>query len=209
MTEAFDPQGAADVVAVTQLVLAERESRDLGLWERMRGCFFADSRVRLSWFDGNGADFVEGSIDMAGRGVRAKHRLGPVSVRLSGDRALASLGAIIDIPVILGGVEAQLSSHARFLFRAERREGRWGLVGFDAVYMRDEFTTALPGQAIPVTPADVAPFRPAYRMLSYLLTTQGYRVDQALPGEDRPETADALYREIAGWLGLGEAGLDS
>ena len=30
---------AADVSAVSQLILRERLSRDLGLWEQMRDCF--------------------------------------------------------------------------------------------------------------------------------------------------------------------------
>jgi len=193
---------AADVSAVTQLVLTERESRDLGRWERLRGCFFPDSRVRLSWIDGTGEEFVRGSIEMARRGLPAKHRLGPVLVRLNGERAVASLSAIIDIPAVVKGTPAHLSSYARFLYRAERREGRWGLVGFDSVYVRDEFTTPIPGQAIPLSPEDVAPFRPSYRMLSWTLASQGYEVNMDLAGDDRPETAEALAREVYGWAGL-------
>jgi hypothetical protein len=40
---------AADVSAVSQLVLRERLSRDFGLWEQMRDCFHDDSVVRISW----------------------------------------------------------------------------------------------------------------------------------------------------------------
>jgi hypothetical protein len=36
----------------------------------MRDCFHPDSHIRISWFRGNGADFVNGSIDMAGPRVR-------------------------------------------------------------------------------------------------------------------------------------------
>jgi hypothetical protein len=190
---------AADIVAVTQLVLAERESRDLGRWEQMRDCFHPDSQVRVSWFSGTGNDFVDGSIDMARRNVLARHRLGPVRVRLNGDRALASLSGIIDIPAKLLGVEVQLSSYVRFLYRAERRAGRWRIVSLDAIYVRDEFTTAIPGLSLPVQPADLAGFRPTYRMLSYLLRSQGYQVNSNLPGEDRPETVAALEREIRDW----------
>lgn len=88
-----------DVTAITQLILRERESRGLGRWERMRGCFWPESLVRVSWFRGSGPDFVEGSIDMAQRGVLAKHRLAPILVTLRGARAIASLAAIIDLPV--------------------------------------------------------------------------------------------------------------
>ena len=193
---------AADIVAVTQLVLVERESRDLGRWEQMRDCFHADSLVRVSWFTGTGPEFVSGSIDMARRNVLAKHRLGPILVRLAGDRAVASLSAIIDIPATLSGVDVQLSSHARFLYRVERRADRWRIYSFDAIYMRDEFTTAIPGLALPVSPADLAGFRPSYRMLSYLLKSQGYEVNSNLPGEDKPATTAALNREVYGWAGI-------
>jgi hypothetical protein len=193
---------SADVSSITQLVLIERESRDQGLWDQMRDCFHPDSRVRLSWFTGSGYDFVAGSIDMARRNVLAKHRLGPVLVRLSGDRAVASLSAIIDIPATFSSVEVQLSSHARFLYRVERREGRWRLFSFDAIYIRDEFTTAIPGLPFPVQPDALVGFRRSYRMLSYLLTSQGYHVNPNLPGEDQPNTSAALISEVYGWAGI-------
>ena len=194
---------AADITAITQLILTERESRDLGRWDSMRDCFHADSLVRISWFKGNGPDFVTGSKDMARRKVLATHRLGPVLVRLGGERAVASLSGIIDIPAVVQGVEVQLSSQARFLYRAERRDARWRLSGFDAVYQRDAFTTVIPGASLSITPEELAPFRPSYRMLSYLLASQGYAVNMDLPGEDRPETAQALYEELYGWAGIG------
>jgi hypothetical protein len=193
---------AADVSAVTQLVLTERESRDLGRWDRMAGCFWPDSYVRISWFQGTGPDFVLGSIDMARRGMLAKHRLAPVLVRLNGDRAVASLAGIIDIPAKIEGVEAQLSSYARFLYPAEKREGIWKLMGFEAVYMRDELTTPIAGQHLPVKPEQVKDFRPSYRLLSYLLKRTGYEPNPNLPGEDRPDLADAVYQRIYGWAGL-------
>jgi SnoaL-like domain len=205
MTASDLPQAlldAADVSAITQLVLTERECRDLGRWDEMRRCFFADSQVRLSWFTGSGPDFVTGSIDMARRGMLAKHRLGPVRVQRNGDRALASFVGAIDIPATIDGVDLMLTSLARFLYRAARRDERWGLSGFDAIYLRDELHAVVPGQVVPVTPAQVAGFRPAYRMLSFVLARQGYVVNAELPGEDQPQRAAALYRELHEWVGL-------
>ena len=173
---------SADVSAITQLILRERESRDLGRWERMKDCFWPDSLVRVSWFRGNGADFVAGSMDMARRGVPAKHRLGPVLVTLSGNRAVASLSGIIDLPVRIKGVEATLSTHSRFLYRTEKRKGRWRIFGFDAIYMRDELTPTIPGQVISIDPREVESLRPSYRLLLYYLKTQGYEVDSGSPG---------------------------
>ena len=189
---------SADITAITQLILRERESRDLGRWQAMRECFWPDSLVRVSWFRGNGEEFVAGSIDMARRCIPAKHRLAPILVTLAGDRAVASLTAIIDLPVKLKGIDATLSTHARFLYRAERR-GLWRIIGFDAIYMRDELTPSIPGQSISIDPKEVAPVRASYRMLSYYLKSQGYDVDSNLAGEDIPETVDALNREVYGW----------
>jgi SnoaL-like domain len=193
---------SADISAITQLILLERESRDLGNWDQMRECFWPDSLIRVSWFRGNGADFVTGSIDMARRGIPAKHRLGPILVRLAGNRAIASLTAIIDLPVKLNGVEGILSTHSRFLYRAERREERWRIAGFDAIYMRDELTPAIPGERIVIGADAVKEFRVSYRMLSYYLSSQGYEIDSDLPGEDRADLVQALKDELFTWIGV-------
>jgi hypothetical protein len=52
---------AADVSAISQLVLRERLSRDFGLWEQMRDCFHDDSGVRISWITASGPEFVRRS----------------------------------------------------------------------------------------------------------------------------------------------------
>jgi SnoaL-like protein len=193
---------AADISAITQLILIERESRDLGRWKRMRECFHDDALIRISWITGNADEFVNGSIDMARRGVLAKHRLGPVLVRLGTDRAVATLGGAIDIEVKVGGVEAQLSSYARFLYPAERRDSAWKLSGFNGVYMRDELVPSVPGQSLHIAPEALAGFRKSYRMLSYVLSISGYEVNGALPGEDEPESARALEAELFAWAGV-------
>jgi hypothetical protein len=77
MTESV-PRGvveAADIVAVSQLLLRERFGRDLGLWEQMRDCYHDDSIVRISWMKGSGPEFVRHSKEMVERGVQANHRL--------------------------------------------------------------------------------------------------------------------------------------
>ena len=168
----------------------------------MRACFWPDSVVRVSWFRGNGPDFVSGSIDMAERGVAAKHRLGPILVRLNQERAVDSLTATIDLPLELAGVQATLSTHARFLYRAERRTAEWRLFGFDVVYSRDELTPAIAGETIAIDPSEVKGFRSSYRLLGYHLKTLGFSIDSGLAGEDRPDLVDALHEELFAWAGL-------
>jgi SnoaL-like domain len=190
------------ISVITQLVLAERECRDLGRWERMKSCFHADGQVRISWFQGNAHDFVDASREMARRGVLAKHRLGPVAVRVNALRAVATLAAIIDIPAEVRGVAVMLSSHARLFYRAEMRDGEWRLGSFEVFYMRDELGAQIPGEVVPVSAADVAGFRKSYRFMSFVLAQGGYTVRDDLAGEDRPETVEALCRQIYYWAGL-------
>jgi hypothetical protein len=191
-----------DITLITQLVVRERESRDMGFWNRMRDCFHPDSVVNISWFQGSGPDFVTASQGMASRGMLAKHRLGPVLVTLNGDRALASLSAIIDVPTQVQGREFILSAHCLMLYRAERRQDVWRLSSFEAIYRRDEFVPCIPGQTADF-PADLlAGFRPSYRNLSYSLHLKGYGVDPDLPGEDIPETVRLVLQKLYAWLGL-------
>ena len=166
----------------------------------MRDCFHPDSIVKISWFNGSGPEFVEGSIDMASRGMYAKHRLGPVLVSLKGDRALASLTGIIDIPRVIDGVDMVLSAYGRFIYRVEKRDGVWRIFSFECIYMRDELTPSIPGQNIIIDPAEVSGFRPSYRNLAWCLKKTGYAVDQNLPGDDLPETVEKMMSEVNAWL---------
>jgi hypothetical protein len=193
---------SADITAVSQLVLRERESRDLARWDTMRDCFHPDSIVKISWFNGSGPEFVKGSIDMAERGMYAKHRLGPVLVTLAGKRALASLTGIIDIPRVIDGVDMVLSAYGRFIYRAEKRNEVWRIFSFECIYMRDELTPSIPGRTVTIDPAEVAGFRPSYRNLAWCLMKTGYAVDQDLPGEDRPDTVDKMMNEMNAWLNI-------
>jgi SnoaL-like domain len=190
---------AADVSAVSQLVLRERFSRDFGLWEQMRDCFYDDSVVRISWITASGPEFVRRSKEMVERNVKASHRLGPILVTLASNRAIAQLRAI---PFTLKGVEVMMSSHAHLLFRAESQEGVWRLSGLDAVYLRATRSRQSFRQTVAVDPEAIKAFRPTYRLLSYCLTLGGFPVRNDLAGVDRPDLVDALVLEIYQWAGL-------
>jgi hypothetical protein len=193
---------ATDITAITQLVVRERESRDLCFWKRMADCFWEDSLIDISWFRGNGKEFATASRGMYERGMRAKHRLGPVLVSLNGDRAVATLSGIIDIPQTVNGTELTLSSHTLFLYRVENRGGDWRLMSFEAIYRRDEMIPSSPGQSVSIAEAELADFRPSYRHLAWSLKRTGYAVNNNLAGEDRPETVAAILQNVFGWAGL-------
>lgn len=193
---------AAAITAIEQVVVRERESRDLCLWNRMLDCFHPDSEVRISWFQGSGPDFVTASREMVKKGTLAKHRLGPVLVTLNGAKAVASLSAVIDVPIRVRGVDFILSAHCLLLYRVERRGGVWRIAGFDVIYRRDEINPLIPDQTMSISPEALTPFRPSYRLLSYVLELEGFKVSADLPGEDRPETARAVMEKVFHWAGL-------
>lgn len=195
-------QRADDITTITQLVVRERESRDFGFWNRMRDCFHADAEINISWFQGRGHDFVAASKDMAARGMLAKHRLGPILVTLNGERALATLSAIIDIPTVIDSKDFTLSAHCMMFYRVERRAGVWRLSSFEVSYRRDEFIPCILGQSAMLPTDLLATYRPSYRNLSYSLHLKGYTPSNELAGEDRPETAHALLQSLYTWLGL-------
>ena len=193
---------ATDITAITKLIVRERESRDLCFFNRMADCFREDSLIDISWFKGNGKEFAVASRGMYERGMRAKHRLGPILVNLNGDRAVATLSGIIDIPQIIDGIELTLSSHTLFSYKADKRAGEWGLMSFSAIYRRDEMIPSTPGKSISIEAGILEGYRPSYRHLSWSLERTGYEVNNELPGEDRPETVASALAELFAWAGL-------
>ena len=191
-----------DIAAISQLIVRERESRDMGFWNRMKACFLKDSEINISWFSGNGEAFVEGSKDMAARGMKATHRLGPILVNQNGNRAVATLSGIIDVPTEVNGVELMLSSHCLMCYRVEKQNSGWGIFSFSAIYRRDEFIPAVLGQSITIPEDELKKYRHAYRNLSYSLALKGYEVNNDMPGIDRPETVRAMLEELFGWADL-------
>ncbi|RYZ60947.1 MAG: hypothetical protein EOP08_14130 [Proteobacteria bacterium] len=116
---------------------------------------------------------------------------------------MATLGGIIDIPAVVDGVEANLSSHARFYYRLERKAGRpWLISGFDGVYLRDELLPAIPGTTLHVPLEELEGLRKPYRLLAWLQIKLGYRPNMELAGEDRPDLTAALEAELFGWAGI-------
>jgi len=128
-------------------------------------------------------------------------------VRDTGHRA----PAIYELPLVVkaGGAERERAFRQTGMpyvwdqgHPVERREQRWKLSGFQAVYLRDELVPAVPGQTIVIAPEALATFRPSYRLLSYVLSQNNYRVNSDLPGDDRPDTVAALENELFGWAGV-------
>jgi SnoaL-like protein len=191
---------AISVADLVQLIAHEREGRDRGWWDQMASCYHRDSRVRSMWFTGTGHEFATASRGMATRGDHARHRLSVPSVNLRGERAVVSVPMAIELRIELHGVEADLISYARAIYRLERRDGQHGICDLSTIYERDTLTPVVPGDEIPIDRQRLATLPASYRMLAYYFAIRGYDVNPDLPGDDRPASAEAVVTEAFTWL---------
>lgn len=202
MSSSSNAVATDDGFAAIQVVLREREARDRQWWEDMRDCFAEESTVALTWYQGSGYGFVDGSAEMIQRRQPSRHRISPPVVRLVGDRAVISLPIVIETYSTIDGVDCVLSTYARHLYRLQRLGGAWKIVQLDAIYERDELYSGTPGQTARIDPSELEGLRAPYRLLAWNLRQRGYEVSQDLPADDRPEHVARMYREAFAWAGI-------
>jgi len=184
---------------IVQVIAHEREGRDRGWWDQMERCYYPDSYVRASWFNGTGPEFVAASREMAAHGDLSRHRLAIPTVHQNGDRAVAIVPMAIELRFFVHEVEADLISYARGIYQLERRRDRYAISGLSTIYERDTVNPVIPGQAIPIDAERLATLPPAYRLLAYHLENRGYPIDTKLPSDDQPEVCKQLLAEAFDW----------
>lgn len=191
----------ADRAAIIDLVQTERAARDQGQWDRMSACYHADSTVSISWIETTGPNFVAASKAAFASGLRHLHRMSPTLVTLNGRRALAETGCVILLPGKIGDAPVTVTADARLFARVEHR-GVWRIARLAGLYLTDAW--AFESGLAPAIDRDrLAAYRPAYRHMSYLLAEAGKQARPDLPGLDRPDLCDALYRAEGAWLNGG------
>ncbi len=186
--------------AVAQLVLRERQARDRGWWEQLRTSFRPTAPIFLSWIDGTGAQFVDGSKAMSVSGLRPVHRLAPPVIQVVDDRAVVELAASIAVPLEIDGVEADLVSYSRLLYQVDQDADVWKIASLTAIYEADALTPAIPGAALAIDLDAIKLLRKPYRFLAYHQHLRGGTVPDDLYGEDRPDEVSALYEHLYAWL---------
>jgi hypothetical protein len=186
---------------IFRLVRRERLARDTGRWDELAGCYVADSTVRVTWFTGTAVDFAAASRAQyetgKGQGI---HIISPVWAKVNGVRALVeSLGTILT-RVEFDGVLVDVTTWTRFFSRVRREDGRWLLVTFDGIYMKDRIDPVDPEGTLHLDPARLAAGRASYRHQAYMADFHGYPRNNELPGDDRRDLVQAFYDEAEAWL---------
>lgn len=189
-----------DRVAIADLILRERISRDMRRWDDMAACYADDFMIDIAWVKGDGKHFVSESQRMVGQGVRAFHETGPSQIKINGDRAIADTATIIHMIGKIDDIDIDLVSHARMLSRAGRRDGQWLLTGIRSIYLQDMLCPLDPTRVPQVDLSEVEDFPLSYRVMSYMLKRNGLPAWPHLAGMDRPETVLPVFAKEDAWL---------
>lgn len=191
---------ANDVVAITQLVARERQSRVRYLGKELSDCFFPDATVTTSWTSGEAKKYLArtetGKPDPA---QPILNRLGTPVVRQKGYRAVVELPSITTRWTSINGVEVVLASFMRLIYRVEKRNDIWKIVDLTTINEGDTIEPAIPGTNLGIEARDVEGFRLSYRYLAYMHSLSGSPLSRELFGIDRPEEVDKLYAEAFAW----------
>ena len=119
------------------------------------------------------------------------------------NRGFVELPDSVEVRFPIAGVEADLISYSRLLYRVERRDLAWKILSLTVIYERDTLTPAVPGTTLAVDSAQFSRFRPSYRCLAYHISLRGQPVPDDLPGDDQPDHKNALYDKMLLWLRFG------
>ena len=190
-------QEMLDKASVKELLEFERFCRDNALWDEMKKCFADDSVVTISWYQGSGHGFVEASSKMK---MRAPHKIYNTGVWLNNDKAVAIMLATIGIRMEIDNTPVTVLSDAKLIFRAKKIDGLWFIAAFDSIYEQDSIVPVLPNCNFNLPKSELSGFRQSYACLSYSMHRNGLPVNSELPGIDRPDLVDLLYRELDEWL---------
>jgi hypothetical protein len=191
-----------DKHACAELIQSWGLYRDQGKWPQLSATFAPEGEIAVSWFSGAFSEFVARCRASFEAGVRSKHLIFPSHVRLAGERALAETNIVILVRQRIGTVLADLTSHARFLDRLERRGERWMILERSAIYERDRLDPVEPSDdfATLFTASDLSIYPEAYRYMAARLVAAGRTL---APIVYRDGTADTtqLYARYESWLG--------
>ena len=196
-----DAAAMVDKHNIKALVEAERYYRDNLHFEQMEQCYSKESRVRITWYDGDGRAFVRRSAESANRqGIGVKHKIYSTMIWLNGRRAIAEMQTVMmGKREWIDGIETDTKGYSRLLYKVEKEsDDVWRIKGFDCIYERD-WIESCGAKPLPIDAAD-EDARGSYKFLHGQLSRLGLDVNQNLPGEDDLTTIAGLYDEAEAWL---------
>jgi hypothetical protein len=185
-------------------------ARDNGEWDTFRACFHPDATVRVLWYSGPAAPFIEETIESAAKrkpGEKSlRHWLGNSRVWLKGDRALLETDTMVMNRDRFKGHLFDYTLYIRLYDRMERRAGEWRILRMDAIYDKDRLDPVIPGSLPPDFFAGVPLEGPEAQMglTRWRMAQRGGAFPSDLPiGGTESETK--LRMEAEAWLNASSA----
>ncbi len=123
-------------------------ARDGGDWDTMRACFHPDATVRVLWYSGPAAGFLDETVASAATkkpGDHSKHWFGNSRVWVKNDRALLETDAMVLGRSAFLGHHFDFTLYIRLYDRLERRNGEWKILRMDAIYDKDRLDPVIHG----------------------------------------------------------------
>lgn len=192
-----DMQAMLDKHNIKNLIESERYYRDNLHFDKMERTYSEESRVRITWYDGDGREFVRRS---SGQELGSKHKIHSTMIWLWKNKALAEMQCTLVGPrEKVDGVEFDVKGYSRLLYKVQKENGVWKIKGFDCIYERD-WMDPVEGKSIPETAVSNKEKRESYKCLTDHLGRKGLDVTPELPGEDDLKTINALYDEASEWI---------
>jgi len=146
--------------------------RDLGSWDQLRELFHPDGTIEITWFEGLGSYFVDGSMRMGTSNLWTKHLIASpiITFNDNGDKAIMETNAIIITENVKLNIGCEC--HNRFYDLAEKRNGEWKLYHRQSIYDMGTFT--FPLGPVEIDQTVVSKYPREYAALAYLLEQSGF-----------------------------------
>lgn len=183
-----------DKARITQLMNGWLH-RDLDNWEALAALFHSGATIEISWYKGLATDFIAASRKMGQSDLTARHLVGAPLIEFNDERAT------VETPVVLviqhAGLRLGVTSHARFMDRVERQDGRWGIVDRRSSYDMASFN--FPSGPVAVDMDQLSAHPREYAPLAYLMAAAGLSVDDPFPTRFSP-AEECIRHEARLWL---------
>lgn len=193
-----------DEYAVRRIRQTWAFARDQGEWETMRACFHPDATVRVLWYSGPVATFLERTIAAAAErepGESSKHWFGNSRVWIKGDRALLETDTMVMGRNSFAGHLFDFTLFLRLYDRLERRQGEWKILRMDAIYDKDRLDPVVPG-SVPASLFDGVNLREpdgAIGLMRWRIEKRGGKIPTDIP-IGGTESERKLRADSEAWL---------
>ncbi len=172
--------------------------------------WFEDGRCFTTWFKGPVNEFFSSSFKPGGSSYgetedtmrRGGHRVNNTVVWLNGNRAIAEVMCILTIRSKVKGDWFDGQVWGRMHYRAEKREGKWGLVYFEGIYEYDRLDAVFHDCDVEIPREELLTYRNNNFYMAYRQNQDQGRVlrSDEWVGPDKPETFRRLYEESSRWF---------